>query len=383
MSLEPLVCDAFDYLGNPLFRLPYTGASWQDSISEPGCLSINVQYSTTAMRVSGGLFSRLKLWGVMFAIHRYDPETDTENIKHAGPLVGYDWDHKAGKLSLTCGGGWSYLTRRLVLNHDLDAKWRDGDILVDDEHPAGAWLSSYSGSYRDIATGLVREAMKWGALPFTMPPTDGGKAHTLNYAGYDNALVSDRLDDLSKLEDGHEIRFDPYITSDGRLSFLLRSEPQIVDHNWAEGSTLGAWDTTIPGQRVIFSGITGDGSNMTSQVYATGGKNDDKTLMCRRTDTYLTGEGYPLMQSSDTEHTTVSDLKTLQGYTRSDIAYGMRPDETWKLEVGEEYDVRPGDWADVKISDDFIPYRTVPLKITDVSGSSDSDWLTIQARERS
>lgn len=382
MYTEPLYVDAYDYLGNPMFRLPYTRAGWQDHISEPGSLSVEMQCSDTALGIPGGLWASMRLWGVMFAAHRYDPDIGGQSVKHAGPLVSYDWDAKSRKLSLDCGGGWSFLSKRLVLNYSLDRTWHDGDVLIDDKHPAGNWLSHYEGSYRDIAAGLVREAMKWGALPIDLPATDGGKAHYRDYYGYDSALVSDRLDDLAKLEDGDEIRFDPYINANGQLWFRLRSESQIMDHYWQDGSDMGAWDATVPGQRVVLSGLTGDGAAMTSQAYATGGKDGDKTLMARAGDTRLTVAGYPLLQSADMEHNTVSDLRTLQGYARSDIAYGMLPDETWKLQVGEEYDARPGDCADLKYEDDFLGEGMIPLKITDVSGSSDSDWLTIQARGR-
>jgi hypothetical protein len=90
-----------------------------------------------------------------------------------------------------------------------------------------------------------------------------------------------------------------------------------------------------------------------------------------------------LIQSADTTHTTASELATLRQYAQSGIAYGAYPDETYSIEAGEEYPVRPGDQADMWVEDDFLGERMLKLKVTDVSGSSDSDWLTIQARERS
>lgn len=378
--LEPLYVDVFGPLGDPMFRLPYSKAGWADTISEPGSLSVDVDYSREALSIPSGLHELLKLWGVIIAAHRYDPATDSEDVKHAGPLVDYRWDAKGRKLSLSCGGGWSLTSIRLVLNHALDTGWVDGDVLVDDEHPAGAWALTLTGSYSDIARGLVAEAMKWGALPITLPPVQGG-TRTRTYSGYDVAKVADRLDDLAKLADGDEIRFDPRIKPDGSLTFDLRSQPEIVDHAWLEGGTLGAWHADLPGQRIVLSSVDGRGSGMTNQVYAIGGKHGDKTVMARVTDKHSALS--LLIQSADTTHTTASELATLRAYAQSGIAYGAYPDETYSIEAGEEYPVRPGDQADMWVEDDFLGERMLKLKITDVSGSSDSDWLTVQARERS
>jgi hypothetical protein len=147
-----------------------------------------------------------------------------------------------------------------VLNHALDTGWVDGDVLVDDEHPAGAWALTLTGSYSDIARGLVAEAMKWGALPITLPPVQGG-TRTRTYSGYDVAKVADRLDDLAKLADGDEIRFDPRIRPDGSLTFDLRSQPEIVDPRMARGRDAGrmACGPAGPAHRALISGRQGVG----------------------------------------------------------------------------------------------------------------------------
>ena len=42
-----------------------------------------------------------------------------------------------------------------------------------------------------------------------------------------------------------------------------------------------------------------------------------------------------------------------------------------------------GDNIDVTVSDDFLGDTLLQLKVTDVSGTSDSDWVTVGAQERS
>lgn len=368
---QPIRLLAFGPTGVPLFTLPYTACTWSESISEAGHMQATVAYSDTALHIPGGLWQDLKVWGIILAA------VTGRDVIHAGWLTGYEWDASSRTLSLDCGGGWTVLSKRLVLNHALDQPWKDGELTVDIDHPAGDWLLRLKGTYQDIAAGLVAEALKWGALPIDLPAYQGG-GHVRDYSGYDLATVADRLTDLSRLEDGDEIRMDPVLAPDGTLRFRLRSQPEIVDHDYTAGA-LGAVSATAPDTGVRLTGIKSDGADMTTQVYATGGKGDDKTLICRDTSPI---NGIPLLQTSDTAHTTVSDLQTLQAHARSDLAYGARPDVTYTLDVTREYPLSPGDHMDVTVEDDFAGERQLKLKITDTAGASDSEWQQIQARER-
>jgi hypothetical protein len=73
----------------------------------------------------------------------------------------------------------------------------------------------------------------------------------------------------------------------------------------------------------------------------------------------------------------------LRTYARTQAALGAWPSETFEILLGEEYDPHVGDHLDLRAEDDYLGRRLLHLKITDVSGSNDSDWRTIQARERS
>lgn len=376
-QLAALTVHAWDITtGRHLARIPYTACSWSDSISEPGSMSVDIVLNEVTERMDRagvGVYAMLRPWRVILSVQR-----GPGMVKHAGPVTSREWDPVARKLSLSCGGGWTLLGRRLVLNHNLDRSFRDGDVLVDDEHPAGDWLLHLTGSYSDIARGLVAEAMKWGTLPIALPAVTGG-AFERNYGGYDLATTADRLSDLAGLEDGDEIRFTPrVIQSDtgDRLEFLLQSAREIVDHEWR-------MNAAAPGQRCYFTKYGEDGAPLTTDVWAAGGKDDDKTVMARRKGTTLTAQGWPVMQTADKSHTTVSVLATLQAYAASQLAAGDRDSESFALKAGEEWDVHVGDHMDVRIDDLLLGDRSFALKITDVSGSADSDWITLQARRRS
>jgi hypothetical protein len=361
-----------------MFQLPYTTAQWSDTINESGSLQIGIQYSQNTLKIPKGLYDALKMWGAIIAVHRTDPTSGDEEVKHAGPLIDYDYDAIQRKLSLTCGGGWSLMTIRLALSHDLDPTWTDGTLLIDEDHGAGAWTMLLNGTYSDISRKLVNEAMKWGALPITLPELQENGNHQLQLNGFDLTPVSDRLADITALADGPEIRFDPRITESGYLTFDLRVMSEIIDHQWLEGGTPGAWDSSVPGQRVRLVKVTGKGENMANQVYVAGGKSGDKTIICRKSS----DPSPVLLQVADKTRTTVTDLNILRSAAVSDIAYGSHPDETMSIEVGEEYHVMPGDIADLRVDDDFMGEKLLHLKITDVSGDSSKDLLTVQARSR-
>lgn len=368
----PLTVHAYSaQTGNHLGRLPYVACSWSDSISEPGQMQVDVTMGSTMAVSSQGasLYEMLRPWKTLLAVQR-----TPSDVKHAGVITSRQWDPASRKLSLSVGGGWTLLGKRLVLDHALDDAFHDGDVLVDEEHPAGHWAMTFTGSYRDIAAGLVSEALKWGSLPITLPGKQGGD-HTRTYYGWDLATVADRLSDLADLQDGDEIRFRPTVDMAGRLSFALEATPDLADRHWQ-------WTASVPGQRVRLTGYQEDGSGMRSDVWAMGGKSSDKTVMARATRNDLPSHGWPVLQTKNSEHTTVSELATLKHYATAQAWYGTGMNETIGLSVGEEYPVHVGDWADVRVEDDFLGDRVLHLKITDVKGSSDSDWLDLQARTR-
>lgn len=369
METIPLTVHAYSAVdGAHIMRIPYTAASWSDSISDPGSMSVDITLTDAtnkAALLSLGMYDTLRPWKTIISA-QHTPE----HVRHAGVITSRQWDPDTRKLTLNIGGGWTLLGKRLVLNHALATSFRDGEVLIDEDHPNADWTLTLTGSYRDICRGLIAETLKWGPLPITLPPIEGGN-YTRTYGGYDLATIADRLNDLADIENGDEIRFTPHIDATGRLTFQLEAAPELIDHRWQ-------WNATIPGQRVKLTGYDEDGATMTTDVWAAGGKNDDKTLMCRsiRTNTM----NWPIMQTANTQHTTVSILNTLRGYAHMQMLQGLSTSETIGLTVGDEYDVHVGDHATVRVDDDLLGSRLLQLKITDVDGAADTDWLTLQAR---
>lgn len=352
--------------GEHVMRIPYTACSWSDSLNREGGMDVTVDY--TAEAIQSGLGSVLTEWAHIIAL--VDDHNGTRTVIHAGPLTGHDWDAEHRQLALSVGGGLTLLTKRLVLSRRLRDTWRDMPVLVDETHPAGDMALRCTGSWRDIAIRLILETLAWAPLPITVPQILNDGAYARTYYAWDLATVADRLTELTMLEDGLEIRFDPYVDEQGRLFFGL-----IAAHDLA-GAPLRL-DATLPDVRCRLLGVSADGSALTTQVWLTGGKDGDKTLMCRRSVAKT-----PLLQTSDTSHTTVERMATLQQHALGALATHAWCDEAYKLAIGCEHPVRPGDALDVRVSDDWLGVTRLQLKVTDVSGTADSDWVTVTAQTR-
>lgn len=358
---------AFDGLtGDHLTRLDASSLRWSDSISEQGSLDAEVPLDQPR-----DLARCLRCYGTVLAA------VEDGSVLHAGYVTKATVDRSKRSVSVSCGGGWTILEKRLVLDRDLMRTWRDGSVLIDEDNPPGSWVLNLRGTYRDIARGLVAETMAWGGLPMTLPAVQGGTAHERTYNSWDMATVADRLGDLADLEDGPEIRFDPSLDGDWRLSFALNvGEPEIVDRSHA-------WNASLPGQGVALGASDLDGSLIAGQSFGVGGKDEDVVLVAMARGTALTDAGWPLLQVANTGHSTVSQLPTLQRYVRADVAAGDAPQETVALTVPRSTGCRVGDHADVRVPPDAMrPDGLMRLKVVDVSGDASSDRLELQCRER-
>lgn len=349
--------------GGHITRLPFSAMGFSESISEPGSMSATIP-DTPAVHALD-LDALLAPWTRIVAwVDTAHPTT----VRHAGYVTRAAHDPQTGAWTVDAGGGWTILEKRLVLNALLKGGWHDGVVLIDEDNPPGDWILHLTGTYRDIARGLIAETMEWGPLPFTLPPVQGGDAHERTYQSWDLSTVSERLGDLADLQDGPEIRFDPTLDDDWRLSFALRvGDPEIVDHE-------RRLNALVPGQRVAWTATDTDGDLMTDMVFAVGGKNDDEVLMCRRT---AATPSSVLLQTANTSHSTVSVLKTLQSYAQGDIDAGGGQQATHRVTAGMEQDWHVGDHLDLRTRRGVLN-----LKITDVSLTAGDDMQTLQCRER-
>lgn len=373
--MEPIILRAYNGLtGELVGRIPYTSLSGQDSISDEGSMSATVP-DCRQLRLIPDLDPYLHDWGTVYAAHMGD------RILHAGYLTGHSLNDSRDQLSLTIGGGFSILRKRKVLDIRLRDSWRDGYVLIDDEHPPADWTLNAKGTYSDLIRTLIAETMKWGPLPFDLPAIDGGTAHERTWNGWEFPTVWDEIGELADLEDGPEIRADPHVDGN-RIRFRLHvGTPELVDATWR-------LNRLIPGQRTMLTGTDCDGGRLTGQHFMVGGKSDDKTLVAKADGHTLADRGWPLLQTSDSSHSTVSQLATLQSLARAAIAAGDADQSTHGLETGLEHDIHVGDHIILRVTHtdptpqerDLLLADTIRLKTTDVKWDASKEMQTLQTR---
>ncbi|WGD38470.1 hypothetical protein [Lysinibacter sp. HNR] len=364
MALEPVKAVAFEMMtGNLIGRIPASDISWQQTLNDPGSIDITIDWSREADQWD--VRAKTYPYRTLVAVMRGD------HIIHAGPVTRRNLAGQ--KLTINAAGMWKIFEHRLVLNHALASRHVDGMVMIDEENPSPEWVLEFTGSLVDIAVQLVAESLKWGRLPITLPGLTGG-ANVRTYYGFDLAYISDRLKQLTEVIGGPELRFDPQIGRDGKLFFTMRGDAELID-------TVHNWNVAAPGGRAMLEGIDESADSMATDYWGLGGGSDDMVLVARASSDALTRQGWPVMQSADTTHSSVSELETLQGYVAEGIVRGSVTQEVFPIRVSAEHTVRPGDWANVTIAHPYTGHTTLPLKILEVSGDT-TDWMTVQTRIR-
>lgn len=351
------------------YTFPSGEASWSDSINESGSMSVNLEMSRELMALKPR--DTLTPWDTIIAVML---ETVTGwRVVHAGIITGRKWDAESRTLGLSLGGFRELLKRRLNLNHDLDSAWRDGFVTIDEENPEPVWKLVFDGTLPDMAVLLLRETMKWAHLQVKLPTLQGGKSNHREYNCWSGDTVDELLKNLTELQNGIELRFDPTLT-DNVFWWNMRVANEIVD-------ATHTFNTTGMSPNAILKSVDESSDDRCDNAYAFAGKQENRLLVARFSKASSTGR---LLQSADTSHTSVSVLETLQSFLKETVENGTTGVESVELKVPRSMVVMVGDHANVIFSDAY--YSTDRLlsermKVTDVKGSTGDDWQTIELRE--
>lgn len=364
--------------GTRLCGLPFTDCSWSQSWNEAGSMSVTIPLSDD--------LASLDLDTILVEQQTALALLDGDAVIHAGPILeSPSWDAENRMLSVSCGGGWSLFEWRLVLDSLLESRDIDGELLIDEDNPGSEWTVAYQGTPGDIARSLIQLAQRWGDLPVDVSAYDGSQSTTVRWDGWEFPVMADAMRDALDREDGGQLRFDPYLTVDGRLRWRERwSLTGVTDRE-----TPFKWNTMVPGQRIRFTGCGSGGGAWVNEVWASGGKSDDVLYMYRLRDAEAVNSTGVLTQAGDANAGTGDSMAALHSYARNKLSASRR-DRTWNLEVGAEWRPHVGDHVELRVNDPFLHSwradgtRTgtvVTLVITDVSGDAGGDWLTVACRE--
>ena len=234
-------------------------------------------------------------------------------------------------------------------------------------------------SYQTIAKRWIQQSLTWtgGNLPITFEDDMAG-TYERNIKGAELKLIGDLLINLTEVQNGPDIRFQPRLTTDGLgYEWLLKTgKPRLT------GNTTTIWDTSLPGNTVSDLTISQDANDLANIVWETGGAASDQAIIERATDHSFTGLGFPLLEKVESLSSSVTDPKTALAHAVETIRTSTRPLNTWQFSVQRdqrlgEYDVGH-DCGLIIRNDQFgIPDGLHKLRIMTLRGSSDSDKIEI------
>jgi hypothetical protein len=361
----------FDWEGRHLADLNVTKATWTQTIGAPDQLKFDVPAWTSAM-------SKLDLDNLVTSVKTVIAVVDDGIFRAAGIVGDPDFDDDNGILQLS-GIGWeSMMQSRFVLPEPM------GDLIGPDGKPVTTYDTNLSGwEYGTLIKKLIVQGRQH---PAWRPPwvfeADRVGTREKFWAAADLKNLGEAVEDISNLEGGPEYDFvsrwdgafgieafvrtgtddDPELSSQLEYAFGIRGKN--------------------PSARKLKQKLVS--SYLTSRVYMTGGKSDDRMLVSRADDETLLDLKFPFRETVDTSHSTVSEQPTLDSWATRRLAQGQRLGKFWTFEVRKDlaHQMRKGDWCTLQVRGSYmIPDGIYRRRVVALSGDVASRWFTVTTAE--
>lgn len=259
-------------------------------------------------------------------------------LQEAGPIWSFPWDDDAQQLTLGAAGLWSLFDHRKAL-----------DAFRGNQRVQDSAITINGADFGGIGFGLLVDAVNTpgGSLPlqFLLPPP-GDRTET--FPGWQLLWIGDQLRQLTKRQNGPDIRFRPRYTTD-KLGIEWVYEAGTEDRpQLAQVGDDWFFDASVPRSPVVNIHTDGDATVMGMRAWVTGEGQENDILMATAYDPTLVDAGWPLLEVDDS-FSTVSDQETLDGHAENLRDRSARPIEVWKVVVRGDVarDVLAGDYARV------------------------------------
>lgn len=321
--------------GRRILDLPVKALSWDDRLDTAETIRVTVNMrdpDAQALDLRHSAAEAKSFLGVV----------ENGVIVAAGPIWTHDYDRDAGTLELGAKGLASIFDHRLILPllamTTSVSQWTIPDPADKTKTiPNPALSSVYTGLWLGtIAKRLVQQAMTYvgGNLPLVLPPDEASTNtdHDRTYIAADLKPIGEALQQLSGVEGGPEINFAPRFTTDQRgVEWVMQvgtgAQPLLFSRS------VPTWNLTTAESPVTGFRISTDASTMGSLAWLLGGRQSDTVLVSRAYDSRLVDLGFPLLEITDTSHSTVDKQPTLDKWASQALIDGRGPVEIWEFKV--------------------------------------------------
>ena len=254
-----------------------------------------------------------------------------------GPIWVSDYDRDSRVMSLSALGAASYFDHRMIIpllamTADVTS-WTIPDPLdATKTIPNPALSTVYNGiSLGTMAKRLVQQSRLWtgGNVPIVFP-ADEADDRTQTYLGADFKPVWEAINDLMERENGPEVRFVPKYT-DNRDGVEWEMQIGTIAQPLLSSTTIPLWDATVKESPILNLQMKKDATKLASLAWFTGGRQADDVLVARAYDPTLVQSGFPLLETVDSSHSTVSVQGTLDGYAVRGVRMGRYASTVWSF----------------------------------------------------
>lgn len=303
----------------PLIGVP----QWQNLINTPNCGgtvttpvgdgasdALSADKLRTYFEVGAGRF------GVAVC---YGTRLPSDWIAQAGPAwVATPSDDTATSevpsVQIGFSGFWSLLQARIMVPSGASG--------------IGAVAAYGPSTLRDIARAMLTDTLIRSTLPLDVPAALGDSGiNVRNYPAVDLAYFGQRLQELTQVQNGPDICFQPYFSAPGTIRhqalignpyLTVTSQPMVFDY----GANL---ISVIPPVSAV---------GMATRSYAKGAGTDAGSLVWGYSaDATLENAGWPLLESVDSNHTTVTAQAEIDGWAAANQTQNGRAVKAWAARV--------------------------------------------------
>ncbi|GAA1736809.1 hypothetical protein [Microcella frigidaquae] len=369
--------------GRRIQTVPALAGPWDDVLNDAGTVSCTVSLRDPDVQRLGLKESAKPGKAFLAAV-------DGDLVLQAGPIWLHSYDADLGRLTLSAAGMWSYFDQRRILPvlagrspTDPTTDTRFAPASID---PAGPWPTDTRTSLQGIARALVAQAQAWtgGNVPVILPASIAGTSERV-YRGVDLSTVGQALRDLTAVEGGPDVRFEPRLTTDRLgVEWVMRigtpTQPLLfsaVEPTFTIGapkSPVSSFKTTVSGRGVA------------THVYAAAGRGANEAIVGEGVNQALLDAGYPVLELVDSSRSTVSEQATIDAFAEELRLRSASQTETW--EFAHETSERPflsgytvGDFALVRVVDDLYHGPIDPpkrMRIVARSGDAEGRKVTVK-----